>query len=894
MNQFPKSNAVTSSHVPSMSLFAQLLASERLIVRVDKSLQTAAFAPEQRILFLPSWSGFDEASWLLFVAHEVGHALYTPADALTSHPEWQRLVKAHGTSIVRNVTNVFEDIRIERLVREKYRGLSGIFGRGYHSLVNRDFFGFAPVDLTADVWASKNVLDRINLYAKVGALLRLSLSSSQEIAWYNRALRLNTYEEVLALVEEVIDTLNDEQKAQASKPQSGQLQGAPTQGQSSSQPTQGQPNQPSQGAQSSQSSQDSPNGESPNGENGENGQPSSQDDQDGASSSPSQDAQSSQGQPSSQPSQDGQDAQESAPSAGNATGSNPFEVASQQAAEQMLSASAQHTYINESVVLPTKTDFLHYNDVRIEEMLSKWEAPADVRALLQQVLVQQRREQSSILASMIAAFRANQAAWQSRRVQVSKSGTIDTAKLAQYKLVDDLFLRRQSLPEAQNHGFVIHVDWSGSMEGKMATVLWQVLHLIWFAESIKVPVSVYGFSNSGENTTAWHAYRATTKGRTTTGRLLELYRSNAPASVKQDAQTFLLALTMRFSGLASVFQHSGSSTTWPAHVTEHVRQLAPRSVLPVVQSVHALMGGMSHDIQKATFFHPMVSLGGTPLYHALFASVDTVRAFRQTHRIEQCVSVWLTDGDDTDDLHVEDLSVEHPSASPYYYGHGLSNRRGAPNYTLIDPRSGRQFVTVEGRMLATLFDLHRTLTGATVVCVDITSTPLHSLRRVLSKSDLSVVANQVSQDDGPTYYGRRRRPRGYVKPKTLVQNRKRVILPQSNGTFTDTGLLLVSRKQYPQIGCDAYLVSHPDWWKNADTGAQSITSAASDVLSRSNAVVDEVESLMTEEEREDAKLSAPVRLKAALLEQHATIAMRRFADLLVPYMAAGREDASVR
>jgi len=36
-----------------------------------------------------------------------------------------------------------------------------------------------------------------------------------------------------------------------------------------------------------------------------------------------------------------------------------------------------------------------------------------------------------------------------------------------------------------------------------------------------------------------------------------------------------------------------------------------------------------------------------------------------------------------------------------------------------------------------------------------------------------------------------------------------------------------------------------------------------------------------------------VKLTAALLQTSGEVAMRRFADLLVPYMAAGREDATV-
>ena len=846
----PTTNALSSSHVPSVSLFAQLLASERLTVRVDGTLTTAAFVPEKRILLLPSWSGFDEASWLLFVAHEVGHALFTPANGLTSHPDWQRLTQAHGANIVRNVTNIFEDIRIERLVREKYRGLSGTFGRGYHSLITRGFFGFQPAELTSEAWASKTTLDRINLYAKAGALLRVSLSESQEIAWYNRALRLDTYEGVLALVEEVILALNAQQKAQASQASQGQLQGQPTQGRPSTEP--------------------------------QNGQPQAGQSQDGQSQDDA--------------SQDGQSSNAEGPlsqsSNGPATGSNPFEVASQRSAEQQLHRAAENgRWESTQVMLPSNTAYLHHNDVTVEQMLAKWEAPAEIRELFRQTMATQRREQSAILASMISAFRANQAAWQSRRVQISKSGTIDTAKLAQYKLVDDLFLRRQSLPEAQNHGFVIHVDWSGSMDSKMSTVLWQVLHLIWFAESIKVPVSVYGFANAGTQTEAYAEYCKTCAVSPSAGRLLELYRSSASAPVKQEAQAFLFSLVLRFAGMAAAVKYG---TAGYRDTVSDLCARVPKSLVPAATSLaQTLSKHVSSDPQwlTQTFYHDYVHLGGTPLHFALFSSVDTVRKFRQAHRIEQCISVWLTDGEDTDGLPQADGSIhKNADAAEAKYDGTLLRQRHAD--VLVDPRSGRVFKPQSGHLLATMFELHRTLTGATVVCIDITPAPLYSLSRVLPKGDLAVIANRVG-DQSNEYYGRRRRARVYVKPKTLTQNRKRVILPQADGTFTETGLLLVTRKQYPQIGCDAYLVSHPEWWVKADVSTKSV-SAATDVLSRSNAIVDDDDLPMTEEERTEAAQRAPVRLKAALLEQHATIAMRRFTDLLVPYMAAGRDDASVR
>jgi Mg-chelatase subunit ChlD len=547
-------------------------------------------------------------------------------------------------------------------------------------------------------------------------------------------------------------------------------------------------------------------------------------------------------------------------------------------------------------MLPTSTAYLHHNDRTIEQMLAEWKASDDQRSLFRTLAHQQRREQSSILASMIAAFRANQAAWQSRRVQVSRSGVIDTAKLAQYKLVEDLFLRRRSLPEAQNHGFVIHVDWSGSMEGKMAVVLWQTLHLIWFAESINVPVSVYGFSNSGTNTPAGDVYAEACRKAYRSperGRLVELYRSNATAQVKQDAQSFLFALVLRFAGVPMIARWDVTSLNAvlndPAQMAYHVGYM-PKSVFPITKAILPTVREWDHDTQRNAFYHPQVSLGGTPLHYALVSSVDTVRKFRQVHRIEQCVSVWLTDGEDTDGVPVGGDATEHVPAVNDYLTHRNQLRfnrheKGA----LFDARSARTFKIDEGRSLAALFSLHRALTGATVICIDITPAPLNSLSRVLSKSALSIVANNVGpQDDG---YSRRRR--GRVRAKAIKQTRKRVVIKSDDGTFEETGLMLVTRAQYPEIGCDAYLVTHPDWWAQRDESKEQEAHVASTSRILSSGWDEDEDVPLTPEEREAEARSRPVRLAAALREGAAHIAMRRFADLLVPYMAAGREDATV-
>ena len=106
----------------SKSLLAKLMATENLIVE-QRKVQTAAFDVKSRVLTIPQLdkniSGY---LYDLFVGHEVGHALYTPLDGL---------IKARDQKIPQSVTNVVEDSRIERKIKNKYPGLRGSFVKAY-------------------------------------------------------------------------------------------------------------------------------------------------------------------------------------------------------------------------------------------------------------------------------------------------------------------------------------------------------------------------------------------------------------------------------------------------------------------------------------------------------------------------------------------------------------------------------------------------------------------------------------------------------------------------------------------------------------------------------------------------------------------------------------------
>ena len=75
-------------------------------------------------LRLPLWKDKGKDVYDLLVGHEVGHALYTPADG------WHDAEKKIG-KIPRAYLNIVEDIRIERKIQETYPGIVRRFKAGY-------------------------------------------------------------------------------------------------------------------------------------------------------------------------------------------------------------------------------------------------------------------------------------------------------------------------------------------------------------------------------------------------------------------------------------------------------------------------------------------------------------------------------------------------------------------------------------------------------------------------------------------------------------------------------------------------------------------------------------------------------------------------------------------
>ena len=177
------------------SQLAKLLATEDLVVE-HKQVETACFNVHTRVLTLPMWEKASNVVYDMLVGHEVGHALYTPDS------NW-----IADRKISPQFVNIVEDVRIEKLMKRRYAGISKTFYRGYEELHTDDFFCIEGEDVN-----KMNLADKINLYFKIGNFIDIHFNNFNESRIVKRIQDCETFDDVLDAAEELYNYCKTEQE----------------------------------------------------------------------------------------------------------------------------------------------------------------------------------------------------------------------------------------------------------------------------------------------------------------------------------------------------------------------------------------------------------------------------------------------------------------------------------------------------------------------------------------------------------------------------------------------------------------------------------------------------------------------------------------------------------
>ena len=436
-----------TNFMTTRATLARLLATENLIVEHSHEAETASFNTEDRVLTLPILKTENENVYNMFVAHECAHALWTPNNWATQVPN----------NIPFDFVNVIEDVRIERLIQDKFPGLRRDFTKGYDELDDKDFFGIQEKDLS-----ELSLIDRINLHFKLG--VRALIPFSEEEMTYVRAVdEADTFDKVCLVAAMIRDYVGQPKKRENES--DGGEKAAETAGSGDK-----------DGKNDSQDGENSDKkGERSSGMNTD----SDKEDNDSSSdSSPSDES--------------GSSADLS--DMGQANGGE-FESETQREFDKQLRDISRDQYgtpiayitppkakLSDVVIsvddlrqsFDIRPDFIHYNRDDFDKFLSS--IKRDVTFMVQQ-------------------FEMRKSADAYSRQQTNRTGVLDTQQLHNYRLTDDIFLRQTITPDGKNHGMMMIVDWSGSMSTEIVSVVKQLITLVQFCRKVQIPFDVYTFTS---------------------------------------------------------------------------------------------------------------------------------------------------------------------------------------------------------------------------------------------------------------------------------------------------------------------------------------------------------------------------------------------------------------
>jgi len=442
---------------------AKLLATEDLIIE-NRNVSTASFDVERRVLTLPMWEKASTTVYDLLVGHEVGHALYTPAENwMLDYPE-----------VPQSFVNVFEDVRIEKLMKQKYPGLTKTFYTGYSQLADQDFFGLEEHD-EEDI----NLADRINIHYKIGNFTDISFEPDEQ-PFVDRAFKTKTFQDVLELANDLTIFLKEQQQQQESLGElsfdedgdMGGLMKAPQGGELTD--------------------------KSPNSEG--------------------------QGQPDVKNMTDEElvDELERLSESNDVGGVHGnLEAVTDKTLQDNLENLNKKTFgehrepeyvelpdLNMKTVVACNSEVHEYLNDHYSKSQKHFDQnsdakPFDIYEKVDNEYRLFRRAAQKEVNYLVKEFEMRKSADAYARATVSKTGVLDCTKLHSYKYNEDLFKKITTLPDGKNHGLIFVLDWSGSMATVLKDTVKQLFNLIWFCKKVQIPFKVFAFTNEWNSDQAW-------------------------------------------------------------------------------------------------------------------------------------------------------------------------------------------------------------------------------------------------------------------------------------------------------------------------------------------------------------------------------------------------------
>ena len=418
------------------SQLAKLLATEDLLVE-HKKVETASFNVDTRVLTLPMWDKASNGVYDLLVAHEVGHALFTP------NIDWTEKVNVPPMFV-----NIVEDARIEKLMKRKYPGLPKTFYRGYKELNDEDFFSIEEHGVD-----KYGLADKVNLYFKIGNFVDISFDSIEETHIVSLINNAETFDEVLEASEILYKYCKNEKQEQSKV----------------------------KNLDEHEKEQGSASGETEDTEQ-DTEQVSDQTDFNQEESS----------------NQESEEVDESDSYGGTDNDEEPQVETMNSLDQKLKNLSTLEGYDTQYLEVPEidLDNFIISNSKIHEQIDEHFNTMEDDFDYVDGKYREFKRSAQKEVNYLVKEFECKKSADAYARSFTSRTGVLDTSKLHTYKYNEDLFRKVNIVPDGKNHGLIFIIDWSGSMGHYMMDTIKQLFNLVWFCQKVKIPFDVYAFSNS--------------------------------------------------------------------------------------------------------------------------------------------------------------------------------------------------------------------------------------------------------------------------------------------------------------------------------------------------------------------------------------------------------------
>ena len=620
------------------SSLARILATENIFIQHQPGAVTASFDIKQRILVLPVWQNISNNLYDMLIVHEVGHALDTPFEG------WMNGIKdivkrVHGKEnlaaerAIKDFLNVVEDARIDKRQKRRFPGSKRDYIVGYKELFERDFFGLRGREINA-----LGFIDRANVYFKGGSTILNIQFSDEEKKFIKRMENLETFEDVMTLTEEIYAWSKANKEDENHQTIKSKIK-------------------------VSASGDESEDGDDDDdvyvfGDDDDeflhkieksDQQEDAEDDEDISSVGSDFDDDSDE-------SSDEDSDEKGSPSSGNEGGQSEEDciprAETEEAARRNLSSIVMDDDVNYiQIRIP---EFHHKNIVedfdvvipRLEEQVSNsaprgWGFQDRTRESVKKDFLDWKNSEKDTISFMVKEFEMRKSATAYSRISVSKTGKLDMNKLHSYQYNDDVFRRLTTLPKGKNHGFVMFLDWSGSMDPQLRNTVKQLLSLTMFCKKVQIPFEVYFFRTAFDHDFN-DGHITGTYSRHTPQSRRDLTSSSNPGDLRFDVFKVCNVLSSRMNH--TMFNRA-MSTLW----------------------------------MTANFFTAKDQLFSTPLNQTILLADKLVNDFRIKNKCEIVSTIFLTDGG-------SDPINDYVGA-----GQQLPLKKKGNRFILTDPVSKRTF-----------------------------------------------------------------------------------------------------------------------------------------------------------------------------------------------------------